>query len=411
MRRIAEIQIEMSEARARLNNPEAELPETEQTEIRNRLVALEADLQSEIRTLEEARERRELDAQFTELRGGIELRNYMNAAVNDADIEGREREFNSELKLTNRNSVPWEAFLDRDDPADRTEDRADTVADLSGAAAAKPRMPVIERVFRRSDAAFLGVEMPSVGAGEPNYPVMTAGAAGSAAAENAAVDAEATTFVGHSVEPRRGANARYLFSAETLAKFGAGTEDLLRRDARRVLTKVFDDQIISGDGTGSNLKGMLHSDNVDATGVSNPSNVAVPTDFDGAFADQIDGLYAYSSADVRLLMGRETLVFMSKNRVDAGSLDDEGGRLYSEMLPMERYRASTRVAAPASNIQKAYAFRPAEIRAIAPVWQGVTMIRDPYTQAAKGQVSITLMMLFGFVQPRGKSKEARFKLA
>lgn len=33
MRRIAEIQIKMSKARARLNNPEAELPETEQAEI------------------------------------------------------------------------------------------------------------------------------------------------------------------------------------------------------------------------------------------------------------------------------------------------------------------------------------------------------------------------------------------
>ena len=32
-----------------------------------------------------------------------------------------------------------------------------------------------------------------------------------------------------------------------------------------------------------------------------------------------------------------------------------------------------------------------------PVWQGITMIRDPYTDAGKAQVVLTAHMLFDFV--------------
>lgn len=35
--------------------------------------------------------------------------------------------------------------------------------------------------------------------------------------------------------------------------------------------------------------------------------------------------------------------------------------------------------------------------AIAPVWQGITMIRDPYTDASKAQIVLTAHMLFDFV--------------
>lgn len=405
MRRIAEIQIEMSEHRAALN-AETELPAEKQTEIRNKLVGLEAEYQTEIKKAEEAREKRELDRQFAELRMGVELRNYIKAAADGAKIAGREAELNKELKIEADNMVPWEAFVERD-----TEDRADVVADVSGAPPAKPRMPIIERVFKRSDASFLNIAMPSVGPGEPNYPVMTAGASGSAKAANAAVEAEAVTFEGHSVEPSRAANARYLFNYETLAKFGSGIEDLLRRDARRVMGKVLDDQIVSGDGTGANIKGFLHSDYIDSTGVTDPTAKPKPTDFDEAYAERVDLLYSYDTSSVRLFIGKETNKYLITNRVDSGAAMDEGGKTYAEMMP-GMYRASTRIAAPVGNIQKAYAFRTSgEMRPIAPVWQGVKLIRDEFTGAAKAQVAITLTMIFGFIMPRGKSKEVRFKLA
>ena len=408
MRSLRQIQIEMSEHRALLNG-ETELPEEKQTETRKKLVELENEFQKSLKAQDEAEKRKEADRQFAELRMGIELRNYLSAAIKDGSLSGREKEYNAELKLDDRHVVPWDAFVDRDE----TEDRADVVADVSGSSPNKPRMPVIERVFRRSDASWLGISMPSVAAGEPSYPVMLTGATGSAKAADAAVDAEATTFEAHSVEPHRAANARYLFNMETLAKYGSQTEDLLRRDARRVMAKVFDDQIVSGSGTGANLKGFLHADFVESTGVTDPTAKAKPTDFDAAYSDRLDLLFSYSTADIKMLIGKETLQYLLKTRVDSGAAMDQGGHTYASMLPSGQYRASSRVTAAASNIQKAYTFRQNELRAIAPVWNSVSMIRDPYTKSANAQVAITFIMLFGFVMPRGTKKiqEVRFKLA
>lgn len=38
--------------------------------------------------------------------------------------------------------------------------------------------------------------------------------------------------------------------------------------------------------------------------------------------------------------------------------------------------------------------------AMAPVWQGIDMIRDPYSNAGEGQVILTANMLFGMVMRR-----------
>ena len=255
--------------------------------------------------------------------------------------------------------------------------------------------------------------MPAVAAGEPNYPVMTAGASGAMAAKGVAVDAETTTFVGHTVEPSR-AQARYLFSVEDQAKFGSDLESVLRRDCRQAMTKLIDDQAVAGDGTGANLKGFLHSDYVDATGVQDPAAIAKPVDFDAAFADQIEGLFARNSSAVKMIIGLDTQKYLAKSRTDSAAAGDGGGPTYLSLVngnPHGGMRATQRVAPVKTTIQKAFAFRPMEMRPICPVWQGIQLIRDPYSNAAKGQIALTMIALIGFVMPRGKSKEIRFKLS
>ena len=63
-------------------------------------------------------------------------------------------------------------------------------------------------------------------------------------------------------------------------------------------------------------------------------------------------------------------------------------------------RTSRRIAAPAVNIQQAIIRRsnPAGDRvAVMPVWNGLQLIRDPYTSALKGEITITGLMLVGDV--------------
>ena len=63
-------------------------------------------------------------------------------------------------------------------------------------------------------------------------------------------------------------------------------------------------------------------------------------------------------------------------------------------------RTSRRISAPAGNIQQAIVRRanPAGDRvAVMPVWEGLQLIRDPYTAAGKGEIVVTGLMLVGDV--------------
>ena len=297
--------------------------------------------------------------------------------------------------------MPYAALLDDED---RAEMRADVPTTVVDSAKHKPRMSVLTRVFRRTDAAFCGIRMPTAPRGLPVYPVMTAGVAGDTKAEGAAIEAEAATFTATMITPTR-ATARYLVSVEQLAQFA----DLESRSSAPTCawrwgswpTISWSRRTRPAPNPGSIIS------HADASGVTNPGAIATLKDFDDAYADGIDGLYAYSREGVRLLTGIETERFLVTKR------HDETAATFGSMVSAAggMRRPTTRVAAAVTNVQKAYRIVPEELRAIMPVWEGLEMIRDPYTGAAKGQIAITALMLFGFDIIRGTVKELRFKLA
>ena len=111
----------------------------------------------------------------------------------------------------------------------------------------------------------------------------------------------------------------------------------------------------------------------------------------------IDGRFANTEADIRLLVGSATLadaaVLYRSNNADDSAVDSlrriTGG-----------LRVSGRIAAPSSNIQQCIVRRtnPAnDSVASMPVWGGLELIRDPYSDANKGEVTITGIILVGDV--------------
>ena len=79
--------------------------------------------------------------------------------------------------------------------------------------------------------------------------------------------------------------------------------------------------------------------------------------------------------------------------------------------PGGEFRGSRHVTTAATNIQRAYGIRPMEMIHYAPVWNQITMIRDPYSEADKATVALTWHMQYGAVRVRGKAVESRFKTA
>ena len=329
----------------------------------------------------------------------IEVRHYLEPASEGKKLAGVAKEVNEELRLDDH-VMPYDALLDDKDRVELRQDVATTVPD---AARSKLRQPVIPRVFRRTDAAFCGIAMPTAPRGQPIYVVLSGGVAGAMANEGIGVDSEAATFDSTIITPKR-QSAAYTLRIEQTAQF-ADLESVLRADLRMAMGKLMDDTVVSEDETGANTGSILSH----ATGApaADPTAKAKLSDFDQVFADGIDGLYAYGRDGVSLLHGVETERFLSVER------HDETAMTYGAMVNAAggMRRATTRVAAPVGNVQKAYRFVPNELRAFAPVWEGIEFIRDPYTDAKKGETRITAIMLFGFDIVRGSVTERRFKLA
>ena len=355
----------------------------------------------------DAPETRADDGEDTERRALVEraeLRAYLHEAATGRTVTGAEQELRAAIfgEHARDGLVPWEALLPRH------EERADT-ATTAPSDVGQSQASILGRIFADTAAAYLGVAMPHVGIGEVNYPVLSAGVSPEMKSKGAVKDAEAATISTTVLEPRR-LTARYLFSVEDTARL-RGMEEALRRDLSGALGEKIDDQILNGNGTAPNVSGFLSA----LTAPTAPTAIATFSDFVGAASQAVDGRYARNLTGVKMLVGAATYALAGTLMNTSGdvALSDyliarSGGFITSALIP----------APPASgtgqDIQAAIVYRAARGAgsAVAPVWQGLELIRDPYTHAAKGQVSITAVALWAFSLIRSDAYVRRaFKVA
>ena len=171
-----------------------------------------------------------------------------------------------------------------------------------------------------------------------------------------------------------------------------GLESALRGNLSSVLGDQVDAQVVAGDNVAPNLNGV----NTQLTAPTAPAAAAETFDrYVAAVASHVEGLYAVSMADVRMLVGPHTY------RHAAATFRGTDGETAAQTYLASHtggFRASRRIADPASHIQRAIVRRTAPGRAaVAPVWQGVELVRDPYTAAGKGETVLTVILLMGGV--------------
>jgi len=257
-------------------------------------------------------------------------------------------------------------------------------------AVGRDQMPILSRVLAATDAAYLGVQMPSVMRGTAVYPVRATGTTAELKAPGAAEDAVAATFSSTVISPSR-LQARYLWRVEDAALL-EGLEDALRNDLRMALGDELDNEILTGNGTAPHFRGLFKAL---GDGSLIASGQATYAEAGGLAAAGVDGIYAMTEADVRLLVGATTYQFLATR---APANDDSQNALERLTRMGGMVRASSRVAALANKrqsfIRRAGAGVGAE--AVAPVWEGIELVRDPYTGAARGEVALTAIMLTGF---------------
>ena len=166
-----------------------------------------------------------------------------------------------------------------------------------------------------------------------------------------------------------------------------------------------DAQVIAGNGTAPNVNGLTNA----LTAPADPSNVFTWVDAVRAVASQVDGKFASTPAQVRTLVppGLYSALAVSLHATASVS----AAARYIESIS-GGIRVSANLPALASNIGTALISKTALPGSVAPVWEGLSLIRDPYTGAASGQVSLTAVSLWNFRVIRSAAYSlAKFKVA
>ena len=239
---------------------------------------------------------------------------------------------------------------------------------------------ILPYVFPQSSAAFLGVDMPTVGVGEAVFPVLTSTLAVGTPAENASQAETTGAFSAEVLAPSR-IQAAFFYSREDRARF-AGMDSALRENLSEGLADGLDKAILAG------TNGLFAGTNL-------PNNAQTTDDtFDSYLSNlvwnQIDGRYAAMASDLAMVVGAATYKDLGatyrNTSVDRSALD----RI---MELVSGVRVSAHVPAPASNRQDVVIRRGSSRTAVAPIWEGIVIVPDDVTLAATGQIKITAVML------------------
>ena len=310
--------------------------------------------------------------EMRELVGRARLGSIVGAVLEHRSIDGAEDELQKHFQLAG-NQIPL-ALL-------RMEQRAVTPAPSD---VGTNQQPVIDYVFPMACAAFLGVDMPTVGVGEAVFPVLTSKTSVEALAENAAGTETDGVFSADVLSPSR-LQASFFYSREDRARF-AGMESALRENLSMALADGLDAQVIAG------ANGLLGASGLTAR-TGDAGALATFADYRGLVYDAmtVEGRYAGMGSDVRLVVGAATYAHAASiyrgNNADDSALD-------SLMRVSGGVKVSAHVPAPASNDQAVIVAKGMGPRhMVAPIWEGVTLIPDEITKAGSGQIVITAILL------------------
>ena len=318
----------------------------------------------------EARER-------LELRAKTGIVDFLRAAAGGAAVTGAAAEYADACGVPTVGHLPMAIFA-RTAPA--VEERAIT----PGPAVKGILQPVVPYVFEKSAAASLGIMMPSVPSGQVQIPkITTAPPADTLATDGAAPStAAAVTLVNQA--PVRIAG-QFEVRVEDLAVMPS-LEAALSESMQGALSNELDESTFNG--AAGELNGLF----TQATAVSAASSVETYTSGIGRFAGLVDGKHAYTLADVRAVIGSKTFalyagVFANSNKGEV-SLFDYLSRMLGSI------RVSDRVPGVSSSAQKGIVVlsassTPPKIH----VWDAMQIVRDPYSGAGAGKVTLTATAL------------------
>ena len=185
-----------------------------------------------------------------------------------------------------------------------------------------------------------------------------------------------------------------------------GFEEALRADLSSVMSDKLDSVGLIGQAAVNNVSPAIEGLISQLPDPTNPTAVATWADYLEIFSNRVDGKYSLDGSNVRVLCNVETLKHARRVRLSST------GQIIALDLPAGRFRASANMPAVASDIATAVTYASGRRGFVQPVWRGINLIRDPYSNAAEGQVALTVSMFTGAAMvDSGPYSRLEFKVA
>ena len=409
-KKLAQLQIEQSEVRQKLNDlfnkDDRTAEETAELEtLTKRGQAIEPELRAALVLVSgeepEGSETRTEDPEMRErieLRGKASLTNFVLAAIRGRNVDGAEAELQAATGVNG--GVPLELW----DTAERRaaqEQRADVQTDAPGTVGVNLD-PIRPAVFANAVLPRLGVEMPRVESGTFASATIDTSLSAAALAQGGDAMASAATFAVTSATPKR-ISGRLSIQIEDIAAVGQSNfESALRQNLALVMGDALDNQGLNGDGSAPNLTGLFQR----LSDPNDPTAVATFDTFAAAHAGGVDGLWAESIMDVGVLVGPATYRLAASTFQTAANFKGELSAAAYARANTGGFMTSKRMPDPdGSNFQDAILYRMgrsmqggggAMRTAVCPHWN-VLSIDDVYSGSASGTRHLTMHILLGDV--------------
>ena len=325
-----------------------------------------------------------------DLQGRASLGRYLFGFADGDQLSGAEKELAEHRGLaTSGNMIPWDALMP---PAPAVELRADAVTPAPASGNPTNQSQIVQRVFARSAVRRLGVAMPSVAIGVSSFPVIATGQSAAFVAADGEKEAAAGVIDPNVLSPKR-LQSRVQFRIED-TMITTGLETGLREDLNLGLADQLDAQLIgAGD---ANVRGFLATAaNGGLADYANPADVVTFAAAAEQAARGVDGKYAGSEAECAWVIGTATYQKLAAliQANDSTSATERLRRLLRDFM------ASANIPAAAGNFQSGILAKLGAtdaMNAVAPIWEGVKLIRDELTNAEAGLIQVTAVAFHNF---------------
>ena len=310
-----------------------------------------------------------------ELRGRTGIGDFMRAAAIGAAVDGAAKEYAESCNVPIVGHLPMSIF-------ERQESQVETRAITPGPDVKGQLQPTVPYVFERSAAASLGIMMPSVPMGQVQIPKVTTAVPADTLAKDGAAPSTAAAVTLVNQAPVRIAG-QFEVRMEDLAVMPS-LEMVLNETIQGSLSNELDESTFNG--ASGELNGLFtQADDVTAATAAETFATGV-----ARFASLVDGRYAYTLKDLRIVIGSSTFGRYS------GQFSGNGAVSLFDYLAYNAgsIRVSDRVPDVSSTAQKGIVVLAASVEMPKiHVWDAMQLVRDPYSGAGAGKVTITATAL------------------